>query len=236
MMRLWIVGRDIPLEFDSDELAESIIKSPTCVCKIEQMMPIGTRMSGVWTDITTNYYEQISARIEYWKNKEESERMKIKSTPKYSPGEVIDLSYKNGGLPNRIVITCAFWRRGDTQWVYKAFMESTGEYTVLDETFITSRASKKTSPIYNDPTIIKRISDGWRFCGNFENEVALANGKLIAENPAIKNVRLWPAMNYNGKFVKGQMGIWIVWNHIITDDGRYDEGSSTDTSGVVDIK
>lgn len=199
-------------------------------------MTIGTHCSGVWSDITTNYYDQISARIEYWKRKE-AENMKIKSTPKYNPGDVIDLSYKNGGLPNRIIITCAFWRRGDTQWVYKVFMESTGDYSVLDETFISSRASKKTSPIYHDAKIIQRISDGWRFCGNFDTETAIANGKLIAENPAVKNVRLWPAMDYQGKYVKGKKGIWIIWNHTITNDGQYQDNTSGEISGdIIDIK
>lgn len=228
-MRLWIEGRDTPLDFDYDALAETIIKSPTCVYRVDVYGILG------WADITYLYAEQINARKEYWAERK-MKKMRIKSAPKYNPGDVIDLSYKNGGLPNRILVTCAFWRHGDKQWMYKVFMESTGDYTVMDETFIATRASKKTSNVYKNPVIIGRIAEGWRFCGNFESEVALANGKLIAENDMIKSVRLWPAINYNNQFIKGQMGIWIVYKNTIDNNGNYVHADDGTPNDMVDIK
>lgn len=228
-MRLWIEGKDVPLDFDYDCLAESIIKSPTCVYKIEIYGITG------WVDITYLYMEQINTRRAYWIERE-MEGMKIKTMPRYSPGEVVDLTYKNGGLPNRIIVTCSFWRQGDKQWMYKVFMESTGEYSVLDETFISARASKKTAPVYKNPDIMRRISEGWRFCGNFEAETALANGKLIAENEMIKNVRLYPALDRNNQFLKGKNGIWIIYKHTISNDGEYLGNDNPSHGDIVDIK
>ena len=199
MMRLWIEGKDVPLDFDYDCLAESIIKSPTCVYKIEIYGITG------WVDITYLYMEQINTRRAYWIERE-MEGMKIKTMPRYSPGEVVDLTYKNGGLPNRIIVTCSFWRQGDKQWMYKVFMESTG------------------------------ISEGWRFCGNFEAETALANGKLIAENEMIKNVRLYPALDRNNQFLKGKNGIWIIYKHTISNDGEYLGNDNPSHGDIVDIK
>lgn len=228
MTRLWIVGRSEPLEFDNDKLAEAIVRSPTCVYKVE------VQFSGVWVDMTWIYAGDINATKEYWAERKRQE-MKIKSVPKYSPGDVIDLSYKNGGLPNRILVTCTFWRREDKQWMYKVFMENTGEYSVLDETFIASRASKQSTPVYKNPTVLSRIAEGWRFCGNFDTDTANANGKLIAENDLVKHVRLWPAINYNNQYIQGQMGIWIIYKNTIDNNGNniIDAGQF---GTVVDIK
>lgn len=216
MMRLWIEGNNQPCEFNDDELAEAIIRSPTCIYKVERQY---APFSDAWADVTSFYMDYINARKRYWTERKRKE-MKIKSAPRYSPGDVIDLSYKHGGLPNRILVTCAFWRREDKQWMYKVFMESTGQYSVLDETFIASRESKKTSPAYKNPAVLSRIAEGWRFCGNFDTDTATANGKLIAENEMVKRVRLWPAINYNNKYVQGQMGIWIIYSNTIDNNGN----------------
>lgn len=231
MTRLWIEGNPDPLEFDNDELAEAIIRSPTCIYRVEyQYAPF----VDAWVDITLAYKDYINARKRYWAERKRQE-MKIKSVPKYSPGDVIDLSYKNGGLPNRILVTCTFWRREDKQWMYKVFMESTGEYSVLDETFIASRESKKSSPVYKNPTVLSRIAEGWRFCGNFDTDTATANGKLIAENDLVNHVRLWPAINYKNQYIQGQMGIWIIYKNTIDNSGNniIDAGQF---GNVVDIK
>lgn len=228
MMRLWIAGRaDVPLVFDDHKLAESIIDSPVRIYKVE----IKYQMFYPWYDITSKYQEQIDKAFEYWRK----ESMKIKSIPKYNPGDVVDLSYKNGGLPNRILVTCVFWRPGDKQWMYRVLMENTGKDSILDETFITARASKKTSPVYGNPDIVNRIASGWRFCGNYDTDTAIANGKLIAENTAIKNVKLWPALNYNNQLIKGQKGIWIVWNSTINNDGSCCMGDATQDD-IISIK
>ena len=146
---------------------------------------------------------------------------KITTLPAYAIGEVIDLSYKHSGMPNRIYIDTVFWREQDTRWHYQVIMENTGEKTIMSEDFIKERKSKNSSPVCKNPDIIKRFSDGWRFCGNFEKNAAVANGKLIAENPNVRAVRLYPALNYNNQYMNGKLGIWIKYAHTIYDDGRF---------------
>ena len=145
---------------------------------------------------------------------------KITTTPKFQLGQIIDLSYKHGGMPNRIYIMAVFWREQDNQWQYQVMMESTGETAQMSEQFINDRKSKQNSAVYKNPDIMTRIEEGWRFCGNYDTETAKANAKLIAENEGIANVRLYPALSYNNTFMNGQMGIWIKYNHIIHNDGR----------------
>lgn len=213
-MRLWIVGNPTPLEFDDTALAEAIIRSPTCVYKVELQSPF----KDSWADITGHYGQYIKARINYWKG---MKRMrKITTTPKFQLGQIIDLSYKHGGMPNRIYIMAVFWREQDNQWQYQVMMESTGETAQMSEQFINDRKSKQNSAVYKNPDIMARIEEGWRFCGNYDTETAKANAKLIAENEGIANVRLYPALSYNNTFMNGQMGIWIKYNHIIHNDGR----------------
>lgn len=158
---------------------------------------------------------------------------RINNLPKYQLGQIIDLSYKNGGMPNRIFIMAIFWREQDAQWQYQVLMESTGETTQMSEQFITERKSKKTSSVYRNPEVVKRIEEGWRFCGNYDTDTAHANAKLIAENDGIVSVRLYPALSYNNTFLNGQMGIWIKYAHTIYDDGRM---SASGVDEFVDIK
>ena len=91
----------------------------------------------------------------------------------------------------------------------------------MSEDFIKDRKAKSSSPVCKNPDIIKRFSDGWRFCGNFEKDTAVANGKLIAENPNVRAVRLYPALNYNNQYMNGKLGIWIKYVNTIYDDGRF---------------
>lgn len=160
--------------------------------------------------------------------------LKITSLPMFGIGEVIDLSYKNGGMPNRIYINGVYWREQDTKWMYQVTMENTGDKSSMDEEFIKERRSRHTQPVYKNPDVIKRMSDGWRFCGNYDKETAIANAKLISQNDNVKAVRLYPAINYYNKFVNGQMGIWIMYKNMIYDNGQMAFGDNVNE--FIDIK
>ncbi len=160
----------------------------------------------------------------------------IKSMPKFSIGQVIDLSYKNGGMPNRIYITTIFYREQDNEWMYSVILENNNEKTRLGEKFIWDRMSKQVSKVYNNPDIIDRIKDGWRFCGNFATDTATANAKLIAsDNTNVRNVRLYPAIGYDNKYLKDKLGIWVRYNTIISNDGTI-VGNMVNDQAFIDIK
>ena len=211
MMRLLTAVDGQWLVFDNHDLAKAIIKSP---CPIYRVEVFSHQYGNRWLDITYKYAEYIEKG-----NAKMSK--KITTLPAYAIGEVIDLSYKHGGMPNRIYVDTVFWREQDTRWNYQVIMENTGEKTIMSEDFIKDRKAKNSSPVCKNPDIIKRFSDGWRFCGNFEKDTAVANGKLIAENPNVRAVRLYPALNYNNQYMNGKLGIWIKYTHTIYDDGRF---------------
>lgn len=156
-------------------------------------------------------------------NDERKYRMKkINNAPAFGLGEVIDLSYRHGGMPNRIRIEGVFYRDQDTMWMYDVLMENTGDRSVMNEKFISERKSSKviaSSGVYSNPEIQRRFKEGWRWCGNFAVDTARANAKLIADNSNIKNVRLWPAIDSRNRYVSGSLGIWIKYVNVIYDDG-----------------
>lgn len=204
MMKLLIADDRPPLIFEDDVLAITIIKSPCPIHRVE-------KYDGVWIDITNQFDQFIK--------KGKSIMRKINLLPAFAVGEVIDLSYKHGGMPNRIYINSVFWRDQDTKWNYEVTMENNGERAVMSESFIMDRKSKNTSPVCKNPEIIKRFADGWRFCGNFSKESAMPNAKMIAENANIENVRLYPALNYRNQFLPDKLGIWVKYKHTINNDG-----------------
>ena len=147
---------------------------------------------------------------------------KINNAPVFGIGEVIDLSYRHGGIPNRIRIEGVFYRDQDTIWMYDVLMENTGDRSFMNEKFISERKSSKviaSSGVYSNPEIQRRFKEGWRWCGNFAVDTARANAKLIADNSNIKNVRLWPAIDSRNRYVSGSLGIWIKYVNVIYDDG-----------------
>lgn len=205
-IRIHIGGGYEPCIFDNIALAEAIIRSPATVYKVECWA------EGRWADISSRYTQYLT--------KGSTKMKKITSLPKYALGQIIDLSYKHGGMPNRILVLTVFIREQDSQWQYEVLMENTGEKATVSEEFITSRRSAKSSGVYRNPDVVKRIEEGWRFCGNFEEAAAQANAKCIAENEGIANVRLYPALSYNNTYLNGQFGIWIRYVNTIYDDGR----------------
>ena len=174
-----------------------------------------------WVDVTEDYMHlKITHLSTTNQNKRGMLKLKeIKVLPKFKLGEVLDLSYTHGGLPNRIIIDSVGMRKQNTEWVYGVTMENNGESTQMAESFIAQRMSYKKSSVYENPEIIKRYDDGWRFCGNFPANVANANAKMIAESSAISSVRLYRAIDSHNRFDPDKMGIWIKYINVINDDG-----------------
>lgn len=163
---------------------------------------------------------------------EDNSMNKITKLPKFMPGQVIDLSYKNKGLPNRLLIESVFIREQDNQWMYRAYLENVGEYTVLEESFISSNMTAKATQVYKCAEIIKLYSDGWRFCGNFSKEEAFSLAAKYATNKYIKNIILRHALNPKGCLVNDKHGIWIKYQTTINDYGIINT-DDTDTDVIV---
>ena len=167
-------------------------------------------------------------------NKEKDDMKKIDRLPRFMPGQVIDLSYKHKGLPNRILIKTVYTREQDKGWMYAVYLENTGERTALDEDFIISHMTTKSTQVYRSPDVIKLYNDGWRFCGNFDKDTAFDMASKCATNIYIKDIILKPALNAKGCLVNNQYGMWIRYNTIINDNGTIT--GNTEDSDVIVIK
>lgn len=144
---------------------------------------------------------------------------KLTKLPKYMPGQVIDLSYKYRGLPNRLLIKSVFTREQDNQWIYECIIENTGELTTLNESFIINNAVRRDRKVYKCKEVISLYNTGWRFCGNFNKANAHAIAGKYATNRYIRNIILRPALDPNGCLYDDHYGMWVKYNNIINDDG-----------------
>lgn len=157
----------------------------------------------------------------------------ITKLPKFMPGQVIDLSYKHKGLPNRILIKCAFVREQDDQWMYECFIENIGEISILNENFIVGNATNRGLPVYKCADVIKLYNDGWRYCGNIAKDKAVEHASKCATNGYIKDIILRPAIDGRGCLVNDAYGMWIRYNNIINDDGTIVKNEPTNRDVIV---
>lgn len=157
----------------------------------------------------------------------------ITNLPRFMPGQVIDLSYKSKGLPNRILIKTVFIREQNDSWLYEVVLENTGELTTLDQNFIVANMTEKRTQVYKCRDIINLYNDGWRFCGNFNKADASKVGAQYATNKHIKDIILKPALNSRGCLVHDQYGMWIRYYWTINSDGTVIDNTATDTDTIV---
>ena len=144
----------------------------------------------------------------------------IKTLPIYSPGDIVDLSYKITGLPDRVSIEMVYFTKLENEWIYSVIIESTGNRTTVLESELKQRSVNKTSKVYKHQHIVQRYTDGWRFCGNYNQEEALKIAKSISNNDIIKHVRIYNGIAPNGSYKDGLFGVWIKYNNIISNVGQ----------------
>lgn len=158
---------------------------------------------------------------------------KINKLPRFMPGQVIDLSYRNKGLPNRLLIQTVFVKEQSKEWLYEALLENTGEVTVLEESFIMNNITNKEAPVYKCNDIIRLYNDGWRFCGNFCKKTARSSAAKYSTNRYIRNIELRPALNAQGKLIQDKYGMWIRYHNTIYDNGTIMTMASADDVIVI---
>jgi hypothetical protein len=149
---------------------------------------------------------------------EETGMKNITMLPKFMPGQVIDLSYKHKGLPNRLLIQSVFIREQDNQWMYQCIIEGTGESTILNESFIVNNMTRKGSEVYKCKEVIALYNAGWRFCGNFKSSCAHSIAGKHATNRYIRSIILRPALDSRGCLLQNNYGMWIRYNNIINNN------------------
>jgi hypothetical protein len=194
-----------------------------------QQAPIGGSM-GEYADELMEYQmsrgthfvsrSQPSKRYNQRTNESEVNKMrKITVLPKYGIGEVVDISFKNGGLPNRVLILGIHMNSEDNGWMYDVKSEAFDDNIVMAETVMKKFEANQWSKVGKMQVIIDRYLDGWRYCGNYSEETAKANGQMLSENNNIKNIKLFPAVDTNGLPVSGEYGLWIRYHNTIGGDG-----------------
>lgn len=157
----------------------------------------------------------------------------INKLPKFMPGQVIDLSYRHKGLPNRLLIKTVLINEHDDGWMYHVYLENIGECTTLDESFISGNCTSKTAQVYKCAEIIKLYADGWRFCGNYNDKEAYEFASKCATNRYIKDIILRPALDYRGCLMNGKKGMWLRYRNFINDDGTIIKNESIDKDIIV---
>lgn len=159
--------------------------------------------------------------------------MKKFDAPKFQIGSVVDISYKFGGLPNRVLICGIHAKEFHNEWQYDVLLENIGEHTNMSETFIKDRMVTRKQPVYNNTSIIKRYADGFRFCGNYPHFTARAEGEKLKDKLGISSIILCTALDYNGCIIKDKLGLWIRYSNVIMNDGFV---KSKDGDGITVIK
>ena len=144
--------------------------------------------------------------------------------PKYNAGSTYFLSSVTG-LPARVFIDIVYKKARSTEWMYGIYSEANPkrDLVFVSESMLSERVSKHSSKVYKLPEIIDRIDNGYRFCGNYELDMATQRGKEYAKNSNIASVMLYKAINSNGDPIDNCYGLWIKWNDPINEDGKSDD-------------
>lgn len=131
---------------------------------------------------------------------------KIDKLPKFAIGQVIDMVCNNMP-PHRILIKSVFMCEDDNEWMYRAFVENSNRIITIHESLICDYMHMLAN---NNQEYKDLYNKGWRFCGNFDKNVAEDVANKYASNKNIKNVILKKS---------NDCGIWIRYNTYINNQG-----------------
>lgn len=142
--------------------------------------------------------------------------------PKYNPGQVIDLGFKYmERMPTRIKILQVSATTNSDEWKYLVLSECTGEISVeMTESVIYDSISRKSAQCYDTEFIKKLIANGFRYCGNMPELVAVNKAMKLSESETIEEVRLYDAINSNGNKVADYYGVWVKYKLTLDINGN----------------
>ena len=140
--------------------------------------------------------------------------------PLYDAGGTYLLSHRSG-MPAKIYIEAVYKKANSKEWMYSIISEANdGKVAYVPESTLRQRISKHTSKVYNLPEIVDRVNNGYRFCGNYPMNDAIARGKELADvHKSLSSVMLYPAYDGAGnRLDDGMYGIWVKWRYVIIND------------------
>ena len=146
---------------------------------------------------------------------------KLMSAPRYTIGDIIDISYKQtGGLPDRIKIVGikAQVNDGVNMWMYSAVSELHGDIVSLPEKYINTYTINYNLSCYKVPQIQYMYDKGFRFCGNFRNnDVGKKMCEIINESTSIQRIVACVSYDKGGVPISltsdGRQGIWVKYKN-----------------------
>lgn len=138
--------------------------------------------------------------------------------PLYEPGNVIDFRFTRENMPDRVYISLVYRGVTSDEWMYQCWSEKSGMKIYLSESDISKRKSKKTSKCYTHPLVLEMMSAGFRFCGNSKADTAINRAKKLLDADYIKHIVLRNAVDQDGNFLKGNLGLWVQYQHTIADE------------------
>ena len=141
---------------------------------------------------------------------------KLMSAPRYTIGDIIDISYKQtGGLPDRIKVVgiTANSSDGINMWMYDVVSELYGDIVSLPEKHIDTYTINYNLPCYKTPQIQYMYGKGFRFCGNFaDSDVGKKMCEIINESKSIQRIVACASYDKSG-VSNGRQGIWVKYKN-----------------------
>lgn len=144
--------------------------------------------------------------------------------PKYEAGKIIDLRFTRESMPDRIYIHMVYRKPRSTEWMYQVFSEKNNGIIYLGESQIAKLESKRTAKCYEHDIVKSMYESGFRFCGNSNENKAYERANGMKYAGYIKHIVLRDAVDENGEYVDGQLGLWVMYNSVIDNinsDGGY---------------
>ena len=146
--------------------------------------------------------------------------------PKYKVGDVVDLRFSNGTMPDRIYIHMVYMKVGSSEWMYHVLSEKSSRDIYMSESDITKFISKKDSECYKNPIIRDMYKNGFRFCGNNKKDTAFNRANSMVNAKYIRHIILADAIDKDNKPIPGYLGLWVQYNTVIDESGDYSKNES----------
>ena len=135
--------------------------------------------------------------------------------PKYNVGDIIDLRFTNGTMPDRIYIHLVYMKVGSTEWMYHVLSEKASKNIYMSESDITKFVSTKEAKCYNNPVIKDLYDNGYRFCGNYKRDTAFNKAHSMMNAGYIKHIILAEAVSHENNPLPDYLGLWVQYNTVI---------------------
>lgn len=140
--------------------------------------------------------------------------------PKYAAGSVIDTTFGGNKMPDRLYIDMVYMKPKSRCWMYEVLSEKNNKVMYIPEIDIERNESKRTAKCYDNEVVKKMYEDGYRFCGNMNNDTAFKRADSMKNANYIKHIMLCDAVDTDGNIIDGKLGLWVMYNRVINNNGE----------------